>query len=147
METSAHLPPPAETTPTMEEQPRRKWLITFGLVAGGLLLIALIALAIIYLVQPSTPTSKIRDIFIIFMALESLLVGFSLVILIVQVARLINLLQNELAPILERTQETVNTLRGTTLFLSENVVQPVIRLNEYLASIQRLLKLLNIIRK
>jgi amino acid permease len=72
------------------------------------------------------------------MALESLLLGVALVILIIQLAILINLLQNEIKPILNSTNETVNTLRGTATFLSDNLVEPVIKLNEYLAAFKRL---------
>jgi hypothetical protein len=81
------------------------------------------------------------------MAFESLVIGVALVILIIQVASLINLLQNEIKPILDATNETVNTLRGTTTFLSENLVEPVIKLNTYLAGIQRVLKLLGLKRR
>ena len=111
-----------------------------------MIILALMVLAIIFLLNPSTPTGKIRDIFIIFMALETLILGLTLVILIVQIARLINLLQNEIKPILESTNETVNTLRGTTTFLSENLVEPVIKLNEYLAALQKMLSLIGLAR-
>jgi hypothetical protein len=57
----------------------------------------------------------------------------------IQVAGLINLLQNEVKPILESTSETVNNLRGTTQFLSENLVEPVIKLNSYLAGLRKIL--------
>jgi amino acid permease len=93
------------------------------------------------LLQNPDTTANIRDIFIIFLALESLVIGAALIILIVQVASLINLLRNEVKPILQATSETVNTLRGTTEFLSENVVEPVIRLNSYLAGLRRFLSL------
>lgn len=83
-------------------------------------------------------TSKIRDIFIIFMALESFVIGLALIILIVQLATLINLVQNEIRPILNSTNETVNTLRGTATFLSDNLAEPVIKLNEYLAGLKRI---------
>jgi hypothetical protein len=89
----------------------------------------------------------VRDIFIIFMALESLLIGAALVVLIIQLASLINLLQNEVKPILKSTSETVNTLRGTTEFLSENLVEPVIKLNSYLAGLKKFFDLFNIVRK
>ena len=121
-------------------------MIVIGAVVGGLIILALMVLAIIFLLNPSTPTGKIRDIFIIFMALETLILGLTLVILIVQIARLINLLQNEIKPILESTNETVNTLRGTTTFLSENLVEPVIKLNEYLAALQKMLSLIGLAR-
>ena len=92
-------------------------------------------------------TSRIRDIFIIFMALESLVIGLTLIILIVQIATLINLLQNEIKPILNSTNETVNTLRGTASFMSDHLVEPVMKLNEYLAGLKKLLDLVRIAKK
>jgi hypothetical protein len=70
-----------------------------------------------------------------------------LVILIVQLARLINLLQNEVKPIVESTNEAVSNLRGTTAFLSENLTQPVIKLNEYLAGLATMFRLIGLARK
>ena len=77
-------------------------------------------------------------------SLESLVVGVALIILLIQMASLINLLQNEVRPILDATSETVNTLRGTAEFLGESVVEPVIKLNSYLASMRRVLELMGI---
>ena len=101
--------------------------------------LALIVLATIFLLQ-SDKTSQIRDIFLIFMALESLIIGVALVILIVQLATLINLLQNEIRPIINSTSETVNTLKGTAQFLSDNLAEPVIKINSFAAKIRRLFK-------
>lgn len=124
-------------------QRRQRWMILW-IVLGGLVFLASSVLAVVGLLQPSTPTATIRDIFIIFMAFESLVIGAALVILVIQVASLINLLQNEVKPILDATNETVNTLRGTTTFLSENLVQPVIKLNSYLAGLRRFFALFGI---
>jgi hypothetical protein len=107
-------------------------------------LIAGFVVAVIGLLQPATPTGKIRDIFIIFMALETLLIGFVLVILIIQLARLINLLQNEIKPILDSTNETVSTLRGTATFLSENLTDPLVKLNSYVAALNKLVEALGL---
>lgn len=112
-----------------------------GLIAGVVIVLALVVGGIVLLLQPGTDTGRIRDIFIIFMALESLVIGLALIILIVQIARLINLLQNEIKPIVDSTNETVSTLRGTTRFLSDNLVEPVIKLNEYLAGLSQFLRL------
>ena len=38
-------------------------------------------------------------------------------------------------------------MRGTAAFLGESVVEPVIKLNAYLASIQRVLELMGVKRK
>ena len=129
------------------EAERRQRTIAITAVIFLILLIAGIVAAVIGLLQPNTPTDKIRDIFIIFMALESLLIGVALIILIVQFASLINLLQNEVRPILDATNDTVNHLRGTAEFLGENVVEPVIKLNGYLAGMQRMLELLGVKKK
>lgn len=105
---------------------------------GVLLFAGLIVGAIFLFKAEAATTSHIRDIFIIFMALESLVLGVALVILIIQMATLINLIHNEIEPIMRSTAETVNTLRGTTTFLSENMVKPIIKANEYSAGIKRL---------
>ena len=78
------------------------------------------------------------------MALETLFLGFVLVILIVQLARLINLLQNEIKPILDSTNETVSTLRGTATFLSENLTEPIVKLNSYVAALNKLVEALGL---
>jgi hypothetical protein len=132
-------PPPAI------EQPQRN--IVIPIVIGAIVLLALLGLAIYFLLQPTTPTDKIRDVFIIVVALESLVIGVALIILIVQLASLINLLQNEVKPILTATSDTVNTLRGTAEFLGENVVEPVIKLNGYMAGMTRMLELMGIRKK
>ncbi len=69
----------------------------------------------------------IRDLVIIFLGLEGILIILSVALLALQVARLVNLLQNEVKPILENTQETVKTAQGTVEFMSNNLTEPVIR--------------------
>ncbi len=118
-----------------------------GVIAGAVVALALLGLAIYFLLQPATPTDRIRDIFIIVVALESLVIGVALIVLIVQLASLINLLQNEVRPILKATSDTVNNLRGTAEFLGENVVEPVVQLNGYLAGLYRMLELMGLKKK
>jgi hypothetical protein len=137
--------PGAENPAGNDGSGSRKILI--GLIIGGVVILALLILGLYLLLQPTTDTARVRDIFIIFMALESLLLGLVLIILIVQIARLTNLLQNEVKPILESTNETVNTLRGTTTFMSDNLVQPVLKLNEYLAAMTKMMALLGLARR
>ena len=121
--------------------------IMIGVIIGVIVLLVLLGLAIFFLLQPATPTDKIRDVFIIIVALESLIIGVAVIVLIVQLASLINLLQNEVRPILTATNETVNNLRGTAEFLGENVVEPVIKLNGYLAGMNRVIELMGIKKK
>ena len=132
--TSEIVPTPhseQNTKPSEQEQKSKRIII--AVIIGVVILLAALIFAIVLLLQPTTPTDRIRDVFIIVVALESLVIGVALIVLIVQVATLINLLQNEVRPILNATNETVNTLRGTAEFLGESVVEPVIKLNGYLA--------------
>ena len=121
--------------------------IMTGVIIGAVVLLVLLGVAIFFLLQPATPTDKIRDVFIIVVALESLVIGVALIVLVVQLASLINLLQNEVRPILKATNETVNNLRGTAEFLGENMVEPVIKLNSYMAGLYRMLELMGIKKK
>jgi hypothetical protein len=136
--------------PDQREAERRQRATVIGVIIGVIVILALLGAALYYLFRPETPVDqvgRIRDIFIIFMALESLLIGAALVVLIVQVASLINLLQNEVRPILEATNETVNHLRGTTEFLGENMVEPVIKVSSYMAGMKRMLELFGVKKK
>ncbi len=109
------------------------------IVAIGILVIAALITGTIFLLKADAATAgKIRDIFIIFMAFEAILIGAALVILAVQLAVLINLLQNEIKPILDTTNEAISTIRGTADFLSGNLVEPVIKLNEYAAALRKI---------
>ncbi|UCF29133.1 MAG: hypothetical protein JSW42_05515 [Chloroflexota bacterium] len=139
--------PLPETLPVNQEELRRRQMAVAGLVVGVILLLALLVTAVIYLALPDTNTERIRDIMIIIMALEFMFLGIALMVLIVQLATLINLLQNEIIPIVESTNETANTLRGTTEFLSENLTEPVIKLNQYFAGFTRLIELIGLTRK
>jgi amino acid permease len=139
--------PPAPTVQDAaqeaEAQRKQRQIIIIGsVIAVAILLFVIVVIG--YLMQDTTQTDKIRDIFIIFMALESLIIGAALVVLIIQIAGLINLLNNEIKPMLEATNETISTLRGTTQFLSENLVEPVMKLNSYVAGIQKMLDIFNL---
>jgi len=138
-------PPETELPPAADQNKSQRTLI-FVILLGILILAGVIFSVAALSGMDSDGTGKIRDIFIIFMAVEFLIIGIALVVLIIQLANLINLLNNEVKPILKSTTETVNTLKGTTQFLSDNMVGPVIKLNEYLAGLKKLIDLVNIFK-
>jgi len=112
-------------------------------VLGVLLIAGLLIWGIIWLAQGhSADIEAVRDIFIIFLALESCLFGIAFLILLVMVIRLVNMLEFEIKPLLEKTNDTVGTLRGTTQFVSQNVVQPVTRLRVQTAGVTQAIKVL-----
>lgn len=129
------------------DTPRQKFLLFLAGVLG-LLLLAGFVLALVYLLNAGPPlTETLRDVVIILVAFEFMVIGLALVILIVQLAKLVNLLQNEVRPILESTSEAAHTLRGTARFLSNNLVGPVMKANGAIAALRRAADLLNLGRR
>lgn len=78
----------------------------------------------------------LRDIFIILMAVESLAIGILLIVLIVYIIKLTTLLQEEILPILNSTNETVSTVKQTTTFVSDVVVSPLIKTLSTLSAVR-----------
>lgn len=67
----------------------------------------------------------IRDIAVIVLALVSIIVGMLMVLLILEIRNLVNALQRDVKPILDSVNETASTVKGTTNFVSEQVVRPI----------------------
>lgn len=114
-----------------------------ALIIAGIVIFLLLAAGTVFMLATSEDTTgKIRDVFIIFLALQSFIIGVVLIVLIIQMSILINLVQNELKPIIKNTSDTVNTLKGTTSFLSDQLAKPVIRVNSFFAMIKRFFELI-----
>lgn len=127
---------------TRESRSIPTWYIVVGVIVA-IVLFALLVWFILWAASNHAPTVEaIRDIFIIALALESCLFGIILVIMLVMLVRLVNMLEFEIKPILEKTNETVGMVRGTTSFVGDNVVKPVTRATAYVAGIRAGLKAL-----
>lgn len=135
----AYPPPPVEPQGLT---PQQRAYVIVGVLVAILILVGLIWGAV-WLIQNPAQASTVRDVFIIAMALEMILIGGALTVLMVQLAVLTNLLKNEIKPILEATQETVNTVRGTTIFVSENLTEPIMKLNSYVAGLSKMVETLS----
>lgn len=123
-----------------ENEPDTKTKV--ALILGGIVLLALF-IGAVYFLLVSDKTATIRDIFIILLGFELALIGIASILLIIQTARLINMFQHEIKPVLDAANETMSTLRGTAIFMSDAFVQPVIKLNSQFASIRKALDMLS----
>ncbi len=90
----------------------------------------------------SDAVAFIRDIAIIFLAVETIVIGVVLVILVWEVRSLIKMLNNEIKPILESADETARTVRGTTTFVSENFVTPLVRVSSFTSGVMQALRII-----
>lgn len=111
------------------------------------IIIAASVLLIIYCIRNQDKAIVIRDVIVIMLGLLAFIAGVAVTILIIQLAILINLINNEVIPIIESAKETVNMLHGTSKFVSKELVEPVIKLNSYLAGLKKLLSIFHIIKK
>ncbi len=86
--------------------------------------------------------ATVRDLAIIVLAIESIVIGILLIFLILQVYNLIRLFREEIKPILDSANETISTVQGTSTFVSEKMVSPVIGVLSYFAAARRVAQLL-----
>jgi hypothetical protein len=151
-------PVPTEQEPALALEPspaelRARRMLTVGLIVAGLFLVGMIVLLVFLSIDayeaartgagPSpgaVVVGLLRDAAIVFVAFETLLIGVLLIILMLQVQSLVVLLRDEIKPMLEAANETLATVRGTTQFVSHNVVSPVMKWSGYLAGLRRIVQ-------
>lgn len=138
---------PMEPSIPVAADSERKKLIPLVYIIIGVIVLLVIAVffiwGIIWLANNyATNIEVVRDVMIIAFALESCLFGIVLLLLLIMVIRLVNMLEFEIKPILEKTNETIGMVRGTTVFVSENVVKPTISAKSYISGLRRGIKAL-----
>jgi hypothetical protein len=115
---------------------------TIGIIVIVLLIVAAIGAALWAMATHAPATAVVRDIAIIVLALITGVIGIFLAILIFQVQALIGLLRHEIKPILDSANQTVSTVRGTSTFVSDTVVSPVIEVLGFVSGVRRTAKVL-----
>lgn len=143
---------PGEQAVSATERKAKRILIV-TLVAFGLLMVGVIVLLVFLSInayraalagtQPdpgAVVVSLLRDAAIILVAFETLLIGVLMVVLALQVQALVVLLRDEIRPLLKALNETAATVRGTTQFVSHNIVSPSIQAVSFLSGVRRVLQ-------
>jgi hypothetical protein len=146
-DTQSQVPETDVIVPDQNLQRNRINKVLYWILGIFAVLLILSILTVVFISSPDVDSGRVRDIFLILMALSSFVISVAFVILLVQVALLVNLLDNEIRPVLANLIESVNDLKGTTAFLSENMVEPVMKMNEYVAGLKRLVDILRPFRK
>ena len=85
---------------------------------------------------------EVRDILIILLATESLIIGGVTLFLLYQMIMLITLLREELIPLIQSAQETVNSARGTTVYVSRKIIVPSAKAASTMARLQAMTRVL-----
>jgi hypothetical protein len=84
----------------------------------------------------------VRDVAIVVLALESIVIGVVLVLMLWQVRSLTRLLQDQLKPMLDSMRETVGTVKGTTSLVSDTIVSPAVKIGGFFAGARRALQVM-----
>lgn len=84
--------------------------------------------------------AAVRDVAILLLALESLVLGILLAVMLIQLRRLVKLLRDEIAPILDSANDTAKTVHGTADLVSRTIVDPVVKVSSYVAGARQTLR-------
>jgi len=116
--------------------PRAKKMIVVVIIA----FVGIVALLggagfLLYRSEPRV-TEFLRDVAIIILAFETLVVIFFLGVVTVLLIYVILTLEREIKPVLDATSETVYTVRGTTTFVSDTVVSPIMQVASIVGAVK-----------
>ncbi len=84
----------------------------------------------------------VRDISIILLAIITITMQIIMVLLLLEIRTLSKMLRENIYPILQSADETVRTVRGTSVFVSDNVVSPVVKVSSFAAGITEALRVI-----
>ena len=128
---------PITTTDTERQMRRRMTLIGIGIAIIAVLILlgfaAMIAAGVI---------DEVRDIVIILLAVESLIIGGVTLFLLYQMIMLLTLIREDLIPLIQSAQDTVNSARGTTVYVSRKIVVPSAKAATTVARLQTMARVL-----
>ncbi len=116
-------------------------LLLIGLLLVGALVAALTA------ADTWAPVIQIfRDVLLVALLLESLLIIAAVTVLLLQVAGFLIMLKSEVKPILDNARETTRLGKATAQFINTNAVDPVIQIKSFLAGLLAFLRELILLR-
>ena len=126
-------------TMTDAERQMRRRMILIGI--GIAVIAVLILLGFAFMIAAGV-IDEVRDIVIILLAVESLIIGGVTLFLLYQMIMLVTLLHEEVIPLIQSAQETVNSARGTTVYVSRKIVVPSAKAATTVARLQAMARVL-----
>lgn len=118
--------------------------------AAAIVVLVMVAGTVLFgVVMFRNPASAatLRDIFLIVLGVQSMIIGLLLVALLVtmvyvalKVYDLVHLVQNDLKPILHRADDTVRTVHSRTVFVSDAAVKPIVEVMAYVSAAKSIIR-------
>jgi hypothetical protein len=118
--------------PELSPEPMDKRPIIYGVIFAVVFVLIFLAIGVWLFFNP-VATAILRDIFIIYLGLGAFVIILLLIALVVitaylviKVNDLVQLLDREIKPVLLKLQDTAGTVQGTTTFIRDHAVRPII---------------------
>jgi ABC-type protease/lipase transport system fused ATPase/permease subunit len=128
---------PITMTDAERQMRRRMTLIGIGIAV----IAVLILLGFAFMIAAGV-IDEVRDIVIILLAVESLIIGGVTLFLLYQMIMLLTLIREELIPLIQSAQDTVNSARGTTVYVSRKIIVPSAKAATTVARLQTMARVL-----
>ncbi len=128
--------PPAETKIKSKWTVQRIVFLSSGILGGIIVIIFVIGLLLAFTGELEITALRIqyiRNLFMVVIGLEGILIIGAIAVLIVQITRLFNMVKRDVKPVLTTAQDTVNTAKGTAEFVGDNAVRPIIRASAFMS--------------
>lgn len=124
--------PAGKQYPELAPEPMDKRPLIYGIIVAIVIVLIFAGIGVWLFLHP-VATAILRDIFIIFLGLGAFVIILLLIALVVitaylviKINDLVHLLDREIKPVLIKLQDTAGTVQGTTTFISDHAVQPII---------------------
>lgn len=126
----------SSTTTTKWSFQRVVVVSTLGMVG---LVVLLFVVALVFALADAEGAANffryVRDVFLVVLSVQCVLIVLSFALLLLQVARFFVLVKSEVKPIAQEARETVKTVRQSAAFLGKQGAEPIIKGKSFLAGL------------
>jgi membrane protein implicated in regulation of membrane protease activity len=131
-------------------EPKRWGSSPMPAIIAGIVVIVILAIfgvgAYFLFIHPAA-TAVVRDIFIILVGFETMIIGLlivavlvAIIYLVLKLYDLVRIVQNEVVPLLNRADDTMRTVQSRATFVSDAAVKPVVEIMAQVAAIRQTIK-------
>jgi hypothetical protein len=119
-------------------------------IIGGLVIVvilaAFVALGVLLFNNPDA-TSRLRDIFIILLGIETMIIAVLILLLLIALVYvalklydLTQFVEDEVRPMLNRADDAIRTVHSRTVFIADTAVKPVVDVMSYIAAVKSVIR-------
>jgi len=119
-------------------------------IIGGIVILVILAIFIaigVLLFNNPDATSRLRDIFIILLGIETMLIAVLILLLLIALVYvalklydLTQFVEDEVRPMLNRADDAIRTVHSRTVFIADTAVKPVVDVMSYIAAVKSVIR-------